>query len=121
MPSVEELERRMHEGNRELHPTLIVPDYGTTHKCRSNAWESGPMKLLSFSSSYGGTTARDPQAETRIIAAYNCLIHALKSIYNQAPHTPTTEYKSFIWHSLATYQCSVAQLGTLASEVERIE
>lgn len=79
------------------------------------------MKLLSFSSSYGGTTARDPQAETRIIAAYNCLIGALQSIYNQTPHTPTTEYKNFIGHSLATYQCSVAQLGTSISEGERMK
>lgn len=73
----------MRESNRELHPTLTMQDYEPAYKRKSYTWESGSIKLLPIPISYSGTSTRGPQAETKIIAVYNCLIRAMNSIYNQ--------------------------------------
>jgi len=73
------------------------------------------MALLPNSGSQADDATPDPQAAPKI-AACNCLIRALNSIYIQAPHVPLIEYANLVSYCLATYQCLIAQLGTAFRE-----
>lgn len=70
------------------------------------------MTLLPSSSPEAEEATPHPKAAPKIIAAKNCLIRALNSIYIQAPHVPMVEYANLVSYCLATYQCLLAQLGT---------
>ncbi|KAF2828161.1 hypothetical protein CC86DRAFT_454820 [Ophiobolus disseminans] len=65
------------------------------------SWEEGPMQLVP-----------SPAGASDQSTIHNCIIRAIDSIYNQAPHVPMKEHNNFTAYCLAAYQGLDAYLKT---------
>jgi len=120
MSTEEDPKRWIPESNGEIDP-IDTLSQRPTNRHKPYAWETGPMTLLPNSGFHADDATPDPQAAPTMIAACNCLIRALNSIYIQAPHVPLIEYANLVSYCLATYQCLIAQLGTAPRQEEEEE
>ncbi|EFQ94537.1 hypothetical protein CFE70_004344 [Pyrenophora teres f. teres 0-1] len=112
MSTEKDLKRWIRESHEETDPIHTMPQR-LINRHKPYAWQTGPMVLLLNSMLQADDASPDLKAAPKMIAACNCLIRALNSIYIQAPHVPMIEHANLVSYCLATYQCLLAQLGTM--------